>query len=113
MGQGALQGGVQWTATGGFNHCNSAQVTFDFLGYTFKPRQATGPRGVRKRSDKTLQEIAKFCNPRIIRGWMNYYGKYYESALDVVLQRLNGALINWARRTLKRLKREVVRIRAV
>ena len=60
--------------------------------------------GVRRRSDKTLQEIAKFCNPRI-RGWINDYGKYYRSALYVVLQRLNGALINWAKRTLKSLKR--------
>ena len=105
------------------------EVAFDFLGYTFKPRQALGRKeesftsflpatsgkakkainkvirdwGVRRRSDKTLQEIAKFCNPRI-RGWINYYGKYYGSALNVVLQRLNGALINWAKRTLKSLK---------
>ena len=106
------------------------EVTFDFLGYTFMPRESRDRKGesftgflpaisrkakkainkvirdwgVRRRSDLTLQEIAKFCNPRI-RGWINYYGKYYKSALHVVLRRLNGALINWAQRTLKSLKR--------
>ena len=104
------------------------EVSFDFLGYTFKPRRTVdrkgevftgfGPGistkakkamnerirkwGIRKRSDKTLQEIARWYNP-IIRGWINYYGKFYKSALYVVLRMLNGALINWARRTLKSL----------
>ena len=106
------------------------EIQFDFLGYTFKPRLAVNKQGktfsnfspaisreakkainktvrkwkIRLRSDKTLREIAGFCNPRI-RGWMNYYGKYHKSALHVVLRMINGALINWAQRTLKSLKR--------
>ena len=106
------------------------EITFDFLGYTFRPRMAITRKGelftsllpavssmakkainekvrewrIRCRSDLTLREMAKFCNP-VIRGWINYYGRYYGCALNVVLHRINGALINWARRTLKSLKR--------
>ena len=105
------------------------EIQFDFLGYTFKPRMAMNKLGklftsftpavsrkakkainetirkwgVRLRSDKTLQEIAVFCDPKV-RGWINYYGRYHKSALYAVLRLLNGALINWARRTLKSLK---------
>ena len=105
------------------------EIQFDFLGYTFKPRMAMNKRGklftsftpaisrkakkainetirkwgVRLRSDKTLQDIAVFCDPKV-RGWINYYGRYHKSALHAVLRLLNGALINWARRTLKSLK---------
>ena len=104
-------------------------VTFDFLGCTFKPRKVyrrgrcyTGflpavsnkakkgmvkkirDWGIRPRSDKKITEIAKFCNPAI-RGWINYYGKYYGSDLNFTLRKINNALINWARRTLKKFKR--------
>ena len=104
-------------------------IHFDFLGYTFKPRKAMSKRGelftsftpavsrkakkainasirkwgIRLRSDKNLQEIVDFCNPKV-RGWINYYGRYHKSALYTILRLLNGALINWARRTLKSLK---------
>ncbi|WP_446479848.1 group II intron maturase-specific domain-containing protein [Bradyrhizobium glycinis] len=30
--------------------------------------------------DKRIDDLARMFNP-IIRGWMNYYGRYYESAL--------------------------------
>ena len=75
------------------------EIQFDFLGYTFKPRLAENKQGktfssfspaisrgakkainktvrkwkIRLRSNKTLREIAGFCNPRI-RGWMNVSG---------------------------------------
>ena len=57
---------------------------------------------IRMRSDKTLFEIAEYCNP-LIRGWMNYYGRFYKSGLYYNFHLLNGALINWTRRTLKSL----------
>ena len=41
--------------------------------------------GIRLRSNKTLGEIAEFCNPKI-RGWINYYGKYHKSTLHVILR---------------------------
>ena len=106
------------------------KVTFDFLGYTFKPREAVNKRtgqhfgsylpgvsskakkamnkkirdaNVRRSSHLSVDEIAKKWNP-ILRGWFNYYGRYTPSAFYVVLSRFNGVLARWARRTLKSLR---------
>ena len=83
-----------------------AHTRFDFLGSTFRPRRSKHRRGkyginctpaVRARatrarrqtirsgrlplrSDKTLDDLAHRCNP-ILRGWVQYYGPYYKSAL--------------------------------
>ena len=80
---------------------------FDFLGYTFRPRLArrrAGKIGVsfspavsnkalkairqtvrrwslHERSDKSLEDLARMFNAHI-RGWINYYGRFYTSALD-------------------------------
>jgi RNA-directed DNA polymerase len=43
-------------------------------------------------------------NP-IIRGWINYYGRFYKSELYAVLRHINRALVQWARRKYKRLSR--------
>ena len=111
------------------NRRKGENVKFDFLGYTFKPRMARNKKGktftgflpavsekarkainkkvrdlnIRGRSDKTLREIAEYCNP-MIRGWMNYYGKYYKSGLYPNFRYLNGAIVSWAKRTLKSQK---------
>ena len=105
-------------------------TTFDFLGYTFRPRRSKNRYGkffvnftpgvsqkackamkettrswkLRMRSDKTLQDLAKMYNP-VVQGWINYYGKYYKSALYPVLRHLNQTLMKWACRTVKRFKR--------
>ena len=106
-------------------------VKFDFLGYTFRPRlskgQTSGGRGayfvnfspavsnkaataMRREmrrwrlhlwSGQNLDDMARGCNP-IIRGWINYYGRYYKSALHPVFMRLNRALVRWAMRKYKR-----------
>jgi len=106
-------------------------IQFDFLGYTFRPRRAKNRRGkyfvsflpavsnqaakrirgtIRDwrlgatRNNRTLEEIAKFVNP-FVRGWVNYYGRYYRSALTPVLRGLERALVYWVRRKFKRLRR--------
>ena len=105
------------------------KVTFDFLGYTFKPRAVKDPKGklftsfqpavsgtakkamndrirrsnVRHSSHLSIEAIAKKWNP-ILRGWCNYYGKFYPTALSTVLMRFNWALTLWAKRTLKSLR---------
>jgi len=105
-------------------------VTFDFLGYTFKPRQAQN--GIRKEtftnwlpavSNKamksmnekmhgwsvlemtgaTIQDIALKINP-VLRGWINYYGKFYKTKLKTFMHIVNVKLANWARRKYKRLR---------
>ena len=106
-------------------------VKFDFLGYTFRPRRAKNRWGkpfvsflpavsskaansigakIRSwrlgstRNNQSLEEIAKFVNP-YVRGWVNYYGRFYKSALTPVLRYLERCLVYWARRKYKRLRR--------
>lgn len=109
---------------------NYPNTKFDFLGYGFQPREAKNKKGklflsfipavsekARKsirdkiRECKTLQgtnselpEIARELNPKL-RGWINYYGKYYKSKLDQTLETVTFRLISWARRKYKKLHR--------
>ena len=109
---------------------NYPEEKFDFLGYTFRPRlsksrynryfvgfnpavsnsAAKSIRGVirswriHRASDKTIVDLSRMFNP-IIRGWINYYGIYYKSALYPIFNQLNMALINWAMRKYKRLRK--------
>lgn len=105
------------------------QERFDFLGYTFRPRRSKNRRGkyfinftpavsaratkamrqtirswrLHLRSDKTLAELARMFNP-ILRGWAQYYGQYYKSALYPTFQVLDRILVKWAMRKYKKLK---------
>lgn len=109
------------------------QTEFDFLGYTFRQRESKNKHGVvfwnflpaisKKavkaisaqmkswrlplRSESTLEQLAKEINP-IIRGWLNYYGKFYKSALTPVFAILNKRLARWAKRKYKRLNRSLL-----
>ena len=53
---------------------------------------------------KPLEDLARLINPAV-RGWMNYYGRFYRSQCVQVLRRVNVALARWARRKYKRFKR--------
>ena len=37
-----------------------------------------------------------------VQGWVNYYGRFYKSAMYPVLKRIEGYLIRWVRRKYKR-----------
>jgi RNA-directed DNA polymerase len=102
---------------------------FDFLGFTFQPRMAKTRWGkffvsfspavsdkaakrmrsdirswrLHLRSDKSLEDLSHMFNP-ILRGWINYYGSYYKSALYPIFLQLNLSLIRWATRKYKRLR---------
>jgi RNA-directed DNA polymerase len=104
-------------------------IQFDFLGYTFQPRLAKWQEGLygvsflpaasqkalkairqavrgwslQTRSDKELDDLARMFNP-YIRGWINYYGHFYKSALYPTLMRIDAFLVRWARRKFKRLR---------
>ena len=103
--------------------------SFDFLGYTFRPRRSKNRWGkyfvnfspavsaratktmrqtirswrLHLRSDKTLDDLSRMFNP-ILRGWVNYYGKYYKSALYATFRVLDRILVKWAMRKYKKLK---------
>jgi RNA-directed DNA polymerase len=107
---------------------------FDFLGYTFRPRRsksrygkffinfspAVSDEAVREirveirswklhlRSDKTLEDLSRMFNP-VVRGWIQYYGRYYRSALYPAMRQLDRSLTRWASRKYKKLKRHLRR----
>jgi RNA-directed DNA polymerase len=108
-----------------------AETSFTFLGYTFRARQAPARQGggamfsaflpavskdalkrmsgevrswrIQTRSGTELEDIASWVNP-IVRGWTAYYGKFYRTALNGLLQRINTYLVRWAKRKYKRLR---------
>jgi hypothetical protein len=43
-------------------------------------------------------------NP-VMRGWLAYYGKYYRSAMYPIIRHVNKALVRWAIRKYKALRR--------
>jgi RNA-directed DNA polymerase len=107
---------------------NHDVVSFDFLGYTFRPRKAqnkhtgnffTGflPAVSQKSKNRIVETIRSwqlvYMKDLIeidvqmeapVRGWINYYGKFYKSNLKSHLQTLNHAIVRWAKRKYKRLK---------
>ena len=50
--------------------------------------------GVRGRSELSIEEVAKWLNPKI-DGWINYYGKFSLYAMKPVGRQINQALIKW------------------
>lgn len=105
-------------------------VTFDFLGYTFKPRiaqnsirgewftnwlPAVSTKAMKSMNEKmrewdvlrkttiTIQEVAAKINP-VLRGWINYYGKFYKTKLKKFMHIVNVKLATWARRKYKNLR---------
>jgi group II intron reverse transcriptase/maturase len=104
-------------------------TSFTFLGFTFRARAARTRHGVNftgflpaiskdalkkisgelrrwqihHRTGHTMGELAYRINP-VVRGWMQYYGAFYRSALHPFLQRINTYLMRWIRKKYKRLK---------
>ena len=105
---------------------NHEYTSFDFLGYTFRPRHAKNKYGkfftnflpamgekakkaIRKevrgwklqlKPDKDLWDIANMFNKQI-QGWINYYTHFYKSEIYEVLRYINGRLVYWVRRKYK------------
>ena len=57
-----------------------------------------------KRSDKSIEDLSRMFNP-IVRGWLQYYGRYYRSAMYPSMRQLDRALTRWASRKYKKLRR--------
>jgi len=63
----------------------------------------TRKRGFRNSTELSLEDISRMFN-RVLRGWFNYYGKYYPSALAPLWRHFNRTLVAWAMRKYKKLK---------
>jgi RNA-directed DNA polymerase len=103
--------------------------SFDFLGYTFRPRVARNHYGKRfvgfipavskkaskrmrlsvrrwrlhRRSDLELDDIAKWVRP-VLTGWVRYYGRFYPSTLRDELRTIDAFIVRWASRKYKRFQ---------
>jgi hypothetical protein len=49
-----------------------------------------------------LAGLAAWINP-VVRGWMNYYGRFSRSQMYRLLQRINTYIVRWARNKYRRL----------
>jgi RNA-directed DNA polymerase len=103
-------------------------VTFDFLGYCFRPRlvkntrtkqlfwgfnPAVSPGALkdirstiralkfRRQTHLSLEDISQRLNP-LLRGWIGYYGRYTPTALQPLFRHVDLTLVGWARRKFKR-----------
>jgi RNA-directed DNA polymerase len=110
-------------------------VKFDFLGYEFRPRRVRNPQNgrtfcgftpavgpsalkamretirdlnIRQQTQLALADVANRLNP-LLRGWIEYYGRYTPSALSTILRYVNRTLLRWAMRKFKRFNAHKVR----
>jgi len=103
------------------------RISFDFLGFTFRPRRCVNGRGIvhpnflpaisqtsRKainkvmrgwniqiKNDKSLLDLSKMFDV-VLRGWDNYYSRFYPSAMRSIWRHFDGYLARWVRRKYKR-----------
>jgi hypothetical protein len=61
-----------------------------------------------RRSGTDLSGLAEEINPPV-RGWINYYGRFYRSTLYSLAQRIDEHLVRWAMQKFKRLRRNPTR----
>jgi group II intron reverse transcriptase/maturase len=104
-------------------------VSFTFLGFRFGPRDAKNWQGQRftnflpavseaalkrmrsivkgwgltRQTSASLEQLAQQCNC-VVRGWRNYYGAFYPSALRDLWRYMDHRLERWARRKYKSLR---------
>jgi len=107
-----------------------SEEKFVFLGYLFRPRRSKNRWGkffvnfspavcneaaremrqemrswrIHMRSEWEINDLARMWNP-VLRGWIQYYGRFYKSALYPVLRHFNRWLVQWAMRKYKRFRR--------
>ena len=104
------------------------KIRFTFLGYEFRPRSARRRDGkiwtsflpaisasamqrirqairewsLPRQTSVSLNELAKRYNSKI-RGWMNYFGHFYKSALYPLYDHIDQKLVHWAQRKYRKL----------
>ena len=61
-----------------------------------------------RQTQLSVEEIARQINP-LLRGWIEYYGRYSPSALYPLLRYVNQMLLAWAMRKFKRFTAHKIR----
>ena len=109
---------------------NSEHTSFDFLGYTFRPRAARNSKtgqnftaftpaiskksmmkikteirswNLNRRTHLSIEQIAAEVDLKI-KGWMNYYTRFGKSEFRKVMSYLNERLTRWVKRKYKRFR---------
>ncbi len=103
------------------------RISFDFLGYEFRPRRCVNKKGaiypnfapaisksakkaiiqeirswhIQIKTDKSIKELSVMFDAKL-RGWYNYYGKFYSSAMWKIWNHFNKYLVIWVKRKYKR-----------
>jgi RNA-directed DNA polymerase len=111
-------------------------TSFTFLGYGFRVRKVRAKHGdyffgfnpavsdgaakriraqirswrLHLRSGWSLKDLAREVN-MTVRGWINYYGRFYPSALCPSLNRINDYLVRWVVQKYKRYRGRRMRAR--
>jgi len=101
--------------------------SFDFLGFCFRPRLSRNRHGqyfvnfspaiapkskkaiflkirqwcLHKRSDLSLKDLANILNP-VVRGWIQYYGAFFQSELLFLVHHLDQLIYRWVIRKYKK-----------
>ena len=101
--------------------------SFDFLGFCFRPRLSRNRHGqyfvnfspaiapkakkeifseirewsLHKRSDLSVKELANKLNP-VVRGWVEYYGAFFQSELFFLVRHLDKLIYRWVIRKYKK-----------
>lgn len=104
-------------------------IQFTFLGFTFKPRASRNKQGtiftgflpaesrdaiirmlrtikswqLQRQTPAAKEELSERYNP-VLRGWWNYYGSFYPSALDRITFQVDRKLARWVRQKHKRMR---------
>lgn len=102
------------------------EVSFDFLGYQFKPRRSKNKAGelftgygagiskksrqrinaelrgiqIDRKTGRTIEQLSQLLNSKI-RGWLNYYSRYNRWEMQYTMYRINQQLVKWVRRKYK------------
>lgn len=106
-------------------------ISFQFLGFEFRPRGAKNRYGklfcnflpavsrnaltemkrtvrawrLKWCSEKSIEDLSRMFNP-IAQGWIQYYGKYYKSALFSLAEHINRHLGKWVANKYKTFRRK-------
>ena len=108
------------------------QVSYRFLGYTFKPRlcrkegrcftafspspgcqaqqQLSGKlrkSGLFRQTHRSIEELSRMLNP-ILRGWINYFRHFGREGVSRIVYYVEGLLIRWFCRKFRINKRKAI-----